>query len=80
MADVESDTLSVKRLLASKAISPYLAQRIVEADVDKNGELSLEEVLQVSQQRHQHRGRLPSCLHPRTMKPPLQSIARTTKK
>ena len=48
MADVERNTLSVKRMLASESISPSLAKRIVEADVDKNGELSLEEVMQVS--------------------------------
>jgi hypothetical protein len=60
MADVERDTISVKRLLASKSISTALAQRIVDADVDKNGELSLEEVMQVSG-RHR-RCRLPSRL------------------
>jgi hypothetical protein len=49
MVDVERDTLSVKRLLASKDISASLAKRIVAADVDKNGELSLDEVVQVMQ-------------------------------
>ena len=45
---MEQNTLSVKRLIASKSISASLAKRIVEADVDNNGELSLEEVMQVS--------------------------------
>ena len=45
--DVESDTVSVSRLLASKSISPALARRIRSADADNNGELSLHEVLEV---------------------------------
>ena len=45
--DVEGGTVSVTRLLASKSISPALARRIQAADADGNGELSVDEVLEV---------------------------------
>jgi hypothetical protein len=49
MADIEKDSLSVKRLLAARGVSSELAKRIQEADADGNGEISIEELVVVLQ-------------------------------
>jgi hypothetical protein len=45
MADVEKDTYSVRRLMELKSMSPSLARRIKDADVDRDGQLSIEEIV-----------------------------------
>ncbi|KAH7619666.1 hypothetical protein NADE_006497 [Nannochloris sp. 'desiccata'] len=45
MADVEKDTYSVSMLMQLKSMTPSLARRIKDADVDRDGQLSVEEIV-----------------------------------
>ncbi|KAL4542014.1 hypothetical protein Ndes2526B_g06501 [Nannochloris sp. 'desiccata'] len=45
MADVEKDTCSVSMLMQLKSMTPSLARRIKDADVDRDGQLSIEEII-----------------------------------
>ena len=49
MGDIEKHSLSVKQLLSARGVSAELAKRIQEADVDGNGEISIEELVVVLQ-------------------------------